>query len=308
MSDVVPGDSTTSAWCGAARVMGACFVHNTILRRGLLGAVLVAACAGAWNAIPDPVNPDPKTPRPIDAWDSVFIEELTWMEIRDAQAAGKTTVIVSTGGVEQNGPYLATGKHNYILRGTTEALARKLGNALVAPIVAFVPEGDIEPASLHMKYPGSISLREETYRALVTDICRSFRAGGFKNIVLIGDSGGNQDGLKAVAEGLTKAWGAKGPKIVYIPEYYDYAGLEKWLASQGIEQTPEGIHDDFAITAQMLAVDPQTVRAAERQKAGKFRINGVDLAPASKTAEWGRRIFEHRATLTAEAIRKALAN
>src|SRR5437879_5905437 len=114
-------------------------------------------CAGlsllwlAFAAVPDPVNPDPNSARTIEAVDSVFIEELTWMEIRDAMKTGKTTVIIPTGGVEQNGPYLVTGKHNYILRATTEAIARKLGNALVAPIVPFVPEGDIEPASLHMK-------------------------------------------------------------------------------------------------------------------------------------------------------------
>ena len=144
-------------------------------------------------AVPDPTSPDPNSPRPIEAVDSVFIEELTWMEVRDAIKAGKTTVIIPTGGVEMNGPYLATGKHNYILRATTEAIARKLGNALVAPIVAFVPEGDIEPATQHMRYPGSISLTEETYERLLTDICASLRAHGFAHIVLIGDSGGNQD-------------------------------------------------------------------------------------------------------------------
>src|SRR5205823_7137050 len=104
--------------------------------------------------------PDAKLPRPIEALDSVFVEELTWMEVRDAMKAGKTTVLIPTGGVEQNGPYLATGKHNYVLRATTEAIARKLGNALVAPIIAFVPEGDIDPPTEHMKYPGSISLTE----------------------------------------------------------------------------------------------------------------------------------------------------
>src|SRR5262245_30022373 len=97
--------------------------------------------------------PKPDAPRPIDAVDSVWIEELTWMEVRDAIKAGKTTVIVPTGGVEQNGPYLATGKHNYVLKATGEAIARKLGNALVAPIVPFVPEGDIDPPTSHMKYP-----------------------------------------------------------------------------------------------------------------------------------------------------------
>lgn len=69
-------------------------------------------------------TPDPNMPRPIDALDSVFIEELTWLEIRDAMRAGKTTVIIATGGVEQNGPYLATGKHNYMTIGSISGLPR----------------------------------------------------------------------------------------------------------------------------------------------------------------------------------------
>jgi creatinine amidohydrolase/Fe(II)-dependent formamide hydrolase-like protein len=258
------------------------------------------------TAIPDPVNPDPNSARPIEAFDSVFIEELTWMEIRDALKAGKTTVIIATGGVEQNGPYLATGKHNYVLRATTEAIARKLGNALVAPIVPFVPEGEIEPASSHMKYPGTISLTEETYRRLLTDICASFRAHGFANIVLIGDSGGNQEGMEAVSADLNAKWAGGKTRVHFIPEYYDYSGVEKWLADNGIRQTPEGYHDDFAITAQMMVVDPATVRMKERIAAGKFRINGVDLAPAARTIDWGKKIVDYRAGITANAIQKAI--
>jgi creatinine amidohydrolase len=72
-------------------------------------------------------SPDPNTPRVLDAVDSVFLEELTWLEVRDAMRAGKRTAIVATGGVEMNGPYLALGKHNYVLRATTEAIARQLG-------------------------------------------------------------------------------------------------------------------------------------------------------------------------------------
>ena len=158
-----------------------------------------AAIAVTQVPLPDPVAPDPESERPMDAADTVFIEDLTWMEVRDAMRAGKKTVIVATGGVEQNGPYLVTGKHNVVLRGATEAIARKLGDALVAPIVPFVPEGDIDPPSLHMKYPGTISVTEETFRALLTDICASLRMHGFEHIILIGDSGGNQDGMKTVA-------------------------------------------------------------------------------------------------------------
>jgi creatinine amidohydrolase/Fe(II)-dependent formamide hydrolase-like protein len=228
------------------------------------------------------------------------------MEVRDALQAGKTTVIIPTGGVEQNGPYLATGKHNYVLKATTEAIARKLGNALVAPIVPFVPEGDIEPASSHMKYPGTISLTEDTYRRLLIDICASFRAHGFLDIVLIGDSGGNQTGMKAVAAELGAKWAGGKTRLHFIPEYYDYAKVEKWLETQGVKQVPEGYHDDFVITAQMMVVDPATVRMKQRIAAGKFRINGVDLAPVEKTVEMGRKIVDYRAGITVDAIRRAM--
>ena len=119
-------------------------------------SVIAVMLLGLQGTKPSPVSPDPNTPRPIDAVDSVFIEDLTWMEVRDAMKAGKDTVIIATGGIEQNGPYLVAGKHNVVLRATTDAIARKLGNALVAPIIGFVPEGDINPPTEHMKYPSTV--------------------------------------------------------------------------------------------------------------------------------------------------------
>ena len=258
-------------------------------------------------AVPDPVKPDPESPRPIAARETVFMEDLTWMEIRDAMRAGKQTAIVATGGVEQNGPYLVTGKHNIILRATTEAIARKLGDALVAPIVPFVPEGDIDPPSSHMQYPGTISVTEDTFEHLLTDICASLRTHGFQRILLIGDSGGNQKGMKNVAERLNAKWSGGKTTIHFVPEYYDFATVTKWLEEQGIRQQPEGLHDDFAMTAMMLAVDPDSVRTKQRMQAGRFRINGVDLAPVEKTIEWGRKIVDFRADITVNAFRKSLA-
>ena len=179
-------------------------MHRTLL-------ILLVAFVGLQPKKPDPVNPDPQSPRPIEALDSVFIEDLTWMEVRDAMRAGKDTVIVATGGVEQNGPYLAAGKHNVVLRATADAIARKLGNALVAPIVGFVPEGNIDPPSIHMPYPSTVSISEDTYRRLLTDICACYRTHGFKHIVLIGDSGGNQDGMRDVAAELNSQWSPTKP-------------------------------------------------------------------------------------------------
>ncbi len=280
---------------------------------GFLCALALAQAAAQVKApvrpgsSPGATTPDPNAPRPIEAVDSVFIEELTWMEVRDAMRAGKTTVIIATGGVEMNGPYLATGKHNFIMRSTAEAIARKLGNALVAPIVAFVPEGDIDPPSGMMRYPGTISLQADTYKRLLTDIASCFRTHGFEHIILIGDSGGNQAGMKEVAETLAARWKGGKTTIHYIPEYYDYPGLTKWLESQGVHEVDEGLHDDFGISAMVMTVNPDHVRIRQRLAAGKATINGIPLYPVEKAVEMGRRCVEYRAEVTAAAIRKALA-
>jgi creatinine amidohydrolase/Fe(II)-dependent formamide hydrolase-like protein len=284
-----------------------CFLltHEATLMLQILPLSLAVVIAQA-AAAPDPIQPDPNAPRPIAAVDSVFIEDLTWMEVRDQMRSGKDTVIVATGGVEQNGPYLVTGKHNVVLKGTTAAIARKLGNALVAPIVPFVPEGEFDPPTLHMKYPGTIGVTQATYEALLTDICRSLQVHGFRNIVLIGDSGDNQVGMKNVADKLNAQWKGQRSRVHYVAEYYNFPAVTAWLEEQGIKQTPEGYHDDFTMTALMMAVDPSSVRMRQRIDANKFRINGVDLAPAEKTIEWGKRIIDYRATATVDALRRAL--
>jgi creatinine amidohydrolase len=261
---------------------------------------LVAAAQGQTG------TPELDELRPIPAVDGVFMEDLTWMEIRDAIQSGKTTAIIATGGLEQNGPYLVTGKHNVILRATTEALARELGNALVAPIVPFVPEGDIDPPSGHMRYPGTISVRAETFHALVTDMAMSLKTNGFENVILIGDSGGNQDGMARVAQELGEAWAGSGTRIHFIPEYYDNPRWNEWLAGEGVVEVSEGLHDDVRHSSIMALVDPASVRTAERREAGLFSINGVELDPLDQTLSLARRLVSYQAKVTAEAIRATI--
>jgi creatinine amidohydrolase len=255
-------------------------------------------------------SPDPATPRTIDGVDTVFMEEMTWMEIRDAMKAGKDTAIVATGGLEQNGPYLVSAKHNIILRATTEALARKLGNALVSSIIQFVPEGEIDPPTGMMRYPGTISLSPATFEALLGDVASSLKSTGFKTILFIGDSGGNQAGMKKVAEALTAKWSAAGhpARIYFIPEYYQYAALQDWVEkSLGIVQVDEGLHDDYPISAMMALVDPNSIRLKQRAAKGKDSINGVKLQPLATTQANARKIVDRRVDLTIEALRKAMA-
>jgi creatinine amidohydrolase/Fe(II)-dependent formamide hydrolase-like protein len=250
------------------------------------------------------------TPNPLTPPDTVWLEEMTWMDVRDAMKAGKTTVIVSTGGIEPNGPWLALGKHNYVLKANCDAIARKLGNALCAPIVPFVPEGSLDPKSGHMTTVGTISMREETFQALLTDITQSFKMHGFQNVILIGDSGGNVTGMKTVADKLNAQWNGS-PVVAHIPEYYDYASVAKLLTELGV--TKEGqkidhLHDDPGISLNMFVTDPKSIRWEQRVKAGKATIDGVSIADKAKALEIGRKIVDMRATRTADLIRKAIAN
>jgi creatinine amidohydrolase/Fe(II)-dependent formamide hydrolase-like protein len=250
----------------------------------------------------------PDTPNPLPAANTVWIEEMTWMDVRDALKAGKSTVIIPTGGVEPNGPWLATGKHNYVLRANCESIARKLGNALCAPIIKLVPEGRIEPPSGHMASPGTISVREETFRAMLTDVVHSLKVHGFRNIILIGDSGGNQGGQRAVADSLTAIWKGE-PVVAHVQEYYDYAGVQQHMKSKGIvEGGPDNLHDDPVIALNMFIDDPKSIRYDERVKAGKATINGVSLADRAQATAWAKEIVAFRTAVTVEAIHKAIAN
>ena len=256
--------------------------------------------ANAYNCA-DAVNPLP-------AATTIWLEEMTWMDVRDAMKAGKTTAIIATGGIEPNGPWLVTGKHNYVLHTNCEAIARKLGNALCGPIIKLVPEGGIEPPTGHMTSPGTLSLREGTFRAVLTDVVASLKAHGFTNIILIGDSGGNQGGQRAVADSLTALW--KGaPIVAHIQEYYDYAGVAKHMQTRGIVVgQAEGLHDDAVISLNMFIDDPRSVRYDERVKAGKATINGVSLADRKKSLALAKEIVAFRAATTVDAINKAIAN
>jgi len=250
-------------------------------------------------------------PNPLEPSNSVWIDELTYMEVRDRIAAGASIAIVPTGGVEENGPFLATGKHNYILETMCPAIVAELGNALCAPIVPFVPEGNIDPPSGAMYFPGSISVRDETYQALLEDIGNSLRQHGFTDIVFIGDSGGNQRGMRATAEALNKQW-TDGTRAHFIEAFYTsgWSETEKYTEEVlGVAETRnDGHHDDIWVTALMMVTDPTSVRYEQRLKAELASINGVDISDLDATVELGRKMAAFRAAHTADAIRKSIRN
>ena len=149
---------------------------------------------------------------------SVFLEDLTWTELKREVAAGKTTIIVPIGGTEQNGPHMALGKHNARVRALSEKIARELGNAIVAPVIAYVPEGNVDPPSSHMRFPGTITIPDKTFEQVLESAARSFKLHGFRDVVFLGDHVSYQKDLQAVADRLNREWAATSVRAHAVPE------------------------------------------------------------------------------------------
>ena len=241
--------------------------------------------------------------------DTVFLEELSWTELRDLIRSGKTTIIVPIGGTEQNGPQMALGKHNRRVQLLSERVARALGDALVAPVIAYVPEGAINPPTAHMKFPGTITIPEETFDKVLEYAARSLQHAGFRDIVFLGDHGGYQRDEKAVAERLDREWVATTDRVHAIEEYYraSEAGFAQLLKSKGYGEGEIGTHAGLADTSLMLGVDPRLVRA-DRLTGKPEEGSGVHGDPRRSSAELGRLGVDLIVTRTVEAIRKAVAH
>jgi creatinine amidohydrolase len=215
------------------------------------------------------------TPAAAQRPNSVFLEDLTWTEVQAAVAAGQTTIIIPVGGVEQSGPYMALGKHDVRVRALSETIARKLGNALVAPVVSYVPEGNLDPPTEHMRFPGTISVPAAAFRETLNAAAQSFQLHGFRDVVLIGDHGGYQSDLKQVADDLNQAWAKTPARAHYIAAYYGATQVAyvAALKARGYSAAEIGVHAGLADTSLSLAVDPRMVRSE--------RLRGaVPLGPA----------------------------
>jgi creatinine amidohydrolase/Fe(II)-dependent formamide hydrolase-like protein len=193
---------------------------------------------------------------------SVFLEDQTWTELRDEIKAGTATIIVPIGGVEQSGPAMALGKHDVRVKALAQRIAEQLGDALVAPVVSYVPEGSIDPPTAHMKFPGTITISDATFKALLESAARSFKLHGFRTIVLIGDHGGYQADESAVAAALNAEWKKTPVRVFADRNYYDVTqtGYVDRLLAAGARRTEIGTHAALADTSLMLAVDSAMVR------------------------------------------------
>ncbi len=236
---------------------------------------------------------------------TVYLEQMTSPELRDRVRAGATTVLIPIGGTEQNGPHMVLGKHNVRADALAGRIARELGNAIVAPVIAYVPEGAPHPPAAHMRFAGTISISDAAFEAVLDGAARSFKQHGFRDVIFLGDHGGYQADMERVAARLDREWAADPSCRVHaLAEYYRITQTVyvKALRSRGFSDAEIGTHAGLADTALAQAVDPALVRGdllARPPKAG----DGVQGDPRRSTAELGRIGVEQIVNTSVAAIR-----
>ncbi|HYW31443.1 MAG TPA: creatininase family protein [Gemmatimonas sp.] len=241
--------------------------------------------------------------------DKVFLEDLTWTEVRDLQRTGTRSIIVATAGTEQKGPHMVMGEHKYVLQHTGDRIARTLGNTLVAPIITYVPEGSWEtPLRGHMAKAGTITLPQDRFVQLLLHTGRSLQAGGFTTVILIGDSGGNQTGMKEAADSLNAEWKGKGTRALFIGDYYtkSSADIRRYLGDLGHSMDAIGSHAGMVDTSELLFVNPSLVRRDRLALNGGSTDSGVSGDATKATAELGRALVKIKIDNAVAQIRATL--
>jgi creatinine amidohydrolase len=233
---------------------------------------------------------------PARAQNSVFLEDLTWTELREAMRRGSTTVIIPTGGTEQGGPHLVLGKHNYVMKFTVAEIAKRLGQTLVAPVMAYVPEGNLDPPSGHMWGPGTITLPPEHFGKVVEYAARSLKQHGFRDIILIGDSGGNQAPMKAVADMLNAEWASAEVRVYHLDQYNSNPDFLAWLKAKGYSQEQIGSHAAIRDTSELMAAHAEGVRFDKRSSGplADGTRSGVVGDPTKATIDYGKTGLEFK--------------
>jgi creatinine amidohydrolase/Fe(II)-dependent formamide hydrolase-like protein len=256
-------------------------------------AVLVAAAAHA-------------APAPVD------IEEMTSPELKARIAAGTTTVLVPIGGTEQSGPHIVLGKHNVRAHVLADEIARRLGNAVVAPVIAYVPEGSITPPAAHMRFTGTLSIPDATFESLLEATARSFKQHGFRDVFFLGDHGGYQKNEQRVADKLNRAWqNDPSCRVHALLDYYDVTqtAFVDALKKKGFSAAEIGTHAGLNDTSLALAVDKSLVRQdVLAQGAGLDVAHGVHGDPRRASAELGQVGVQQIITTSVAAIQRATAS
>jgi creatinine amidohydrolase len=238
---------------------------------------------------------------------SVWIDDLTWPEVRDAIDAGKRTAIVYTGSSEQNGPHMVIGKHNFVARHVAQRIAEELGDALVYPTLPFAVTGNAAARTGHMRFPGSVPLPPEVYFNVVRAVARSALAAGFKVVAIMGDHGGGQNELARVAKELDARRGADGARVIFVGDLYAKtdAQFTQMLGRRGLPRNDA--HAGIRDTAELLYLETAGQWIRKDKLAAADESTGVRGKPTLATPEIGKEYLDLKVENAVRQIRSLVA-
>lgn len=231
----------------------------------------------------------------------VDMERMTHAEIYDAiHKHGKTTALVYNGGTEQRGPHAVQGGHTFMARRTAEAIAQKLGNALVAPVLPFSPAG----SHLNSKWPGSVDLPPDLYAKVNELVVASMVTNGFRNIILMGDHGGGQQELANLARTLNGKYSPKGVHVYFCSSVYKEArdDFNAWLKKNNL---PVGTHASIPDTSELMYLGGEEYVRKDRIVKGNGE-NGITGDPRPSSKEIGKRVFDMKVEYGVAEIQKLI--
>jgi creatinine amidohydrolase/Fe(II)-dependent formamide hydrolase-like protein len=248
-------------------------------------AILLSGCLSAWQK-----------PAPVE------IERMTYTEIDAAiHRQGKTTVLIYNGGTEQRGPQAVLGGHTIMAQRTAAEIARRLGNALVAPVLPF------SPAAGHLKpqWPGTVDLPADVYVKVNEAVVASMVTNGFRDIVLMGDHGGGQKDLEELAGRLNARYAPRGVRVYFCGAVYKKASDEfnAWLKEH---HYPLSTHAGIPDTSLLMYLGGDDYVRKDKLAAGDGK-NGISGDARPSTPELGRRYFEIKVSAGVEEIRRLVA-
>lgn len=233
------------------------------------------------------------------------IADMTWVEVRDAVRAGFDTVIVPSGGLEQNGPHMVIGKHDYIIAWAARRIAAELGNALVAPVISYVPQGDYDPPTGNLAFAGTVGVPAPVFAGALEGIARSLKLAGFRTICFIADHGPSLAPQAEVAARLRAEWGGK-PKVLAIDSYYADAAETDFLRAQGASDATIGGHATLSDTSELMAVHPGGVDLSRLPASlSSFADLGVIGDPSRSTVAMGDALMALKIGAAVAQIRAA---
>ena len=205
-----------------------------------------------------------------------WMEHMTWPEIEQAQKNGYDTVLLIAGSIEQHGPHLPLGTDTLLGYAMADAIARKMGKTLVAPV--------IRPglSEHHMHFKGSLTLSKETFQATVREIVHSLVRHGFKRIAITYSHGGNAGALAELIPQLAHNY--PDVEILTLPDGEDqfFDPVKSILEADGITPEQMGVHAGEMETSMLLAWEEELVRK-DKMEAGfqaDFAKEGEKLSQA----------------------------